>query len=301
MSNSRNLAFQEEAVCPLCDNGELHVVATRHNMSVLVCSTCGFHSGLTNDAVAENGAVSTAPEHFQMLVDADSEWKVVMEAMLDRRLDFLRQKYGAQPQRWLEIGPGNGAMGELVKRRGGHWLGVEIDTTMAKGMQDAGKNVILADFSDVNVEQLLNSDPQTQQGFDIIFFSQVLEHVKRPQAFLRNACMCLKPGGIIYIDVPNNDGMTALIRKLNRRSNGYGEIVPPHHMMAYGRKTLANALKEAGFENIMAFARSYRDPTFGLVHARMDNRLKMKAIWTLTKAPGWGGNLVGIAVKPKSL
>jgi 2-polyprenyl-3-methyl-5-hydroxy-6-metoxy-1,4-benzoquinol methylase len=301
MKNRSNLLPTDNSTCPLCEGVKLNRLTKRHSLSILVCPSCGFHSGLTHEASNDSGAVSTAPEHFQMLVEADVEWKAVMDGLLDQRMAFLLKHFGLQPKNWLEIGPGNGGMGELVERRGGYWLGVEIDDMMSRRMQAAGKNVVLADFSNTHLPDLLCANASTKNGFDIVFFSQVLEHVKNPRVFLNNAYQALRPGGVIYVDVPNNDGLTALIRKVNKRSHGYGEIVPPHHMMAYGRKTLAGALKQQGFENVLSFACSYRDPTFGLVHACMDNRVKMKAIWFLSRLPGWGGNLVGIASKPAEI
>jgi 2-polyprenyl-3-methyl-5-hydroxy-6-metoxy-1,4-benzoquinol methylase/predicted RNA-binding Zn-ribbon protein involved in translation (DUF1610 family) len=289
MKNLSKLTQAENSICPLCEGVKLNRLAERRSLSILVCPSCGFHSGLTHEASNDSGAVSTAPEHFQMLVEADLEWKAVMDRFLDQRLAFLLKQFKLEPKNWLEIGPGNGGMGELIERRGGYWLGVEIDDMMASRMQAASKNVVLADFSNINLPDLLSANAATKNGFDIVFFSQVLEHVKNPRAFLNNAYQALRPGGVIYVDVPNNDGLTALIRKVNNRAQGYGEIVPPHHMMAYGKKTLAGALKQQGFENVLSFACSYRDPTFGLVHAHMDSRTRMKAIWSLSRLPGWGG------------
>jgi 2-polyprenyl-3-methyl-5-hydroxy-6-metoxy-1,4-benzoquinol methylase len=284
--------------CSLCGQTQLKFKTKRQSVRVFECGACRFLKGRVNDSEDPDGAVSTDPGHFEMLVSSDLEWQQIMSKMLVKRLDFVERAYGVRPESWLEIGPGNGAIGEIVHRQGGYWLGIEIEPQMAERMRSAGKNVLHADFSKSDVQGLIESARSEPGTFDIVFFSQVLEHVNSPSQFLKNAFDCLRPGGIIYVDVPNNDGLTSLLRKWNARSAGFGEIVPPHHLMAYGRATLAHALQNQGFENVMSFGRSYRDNTFGLVHAKMDKSWKMRLVWALTRWPGWGGNLVGIARKP---
>lgn len=285
--------------CLLCQHSTLSVVAERESFTVTKCNDCRLLMGNDNTLVTDDdGAINTAPSHFHMLVHQGDVWHDVMGEILKNRIAILEKKAGFALNNWLEIGPGNGGMEALLAQYGKYWIGIEIEKDMAKSMIDSGKNVINADFSSIDVDALIPDNVREKGGFDIIFFSQVFEHVTQPVKFLKNAHKSLRPGGILYVDVPNNDGLTAFIRKIGLNKNGYAEIVPPHHMIGYGRETLQFALEQAGFKKVETIAAANNNPIFGLAHAHMDNRLKMKTIWNISHILGMGGNLAAMAIKP---
>ena len=289
--------------CPICETSTLKLRVRRTRLDVMSCEICYLLIGTTSDSLASSreGSVATDPQHFKMLLDNGDVWQRIMSQMLSKRMNVFRSILGSQPINWLEIGPGSGGMEDIVKNEGGCWLGIEIDKKMAEQMKAKGMNVVNADFSQLNIDSYLPEDVKLAGGFDIVYFSQVFEHVTSPSMFLRNVYKYLRPGGIVYLDVPNNDGLTSFLRKINPAASGYAEIVPPNHMFAYGQQTLRYALNKTGFTELNVFARSYDDQHFGLVHALMDNRLKMKLTWFLSRIFGAGGNLVAIAKKPADL
>jgi SAM-dependent methyltransferase len=171
---------------------------------------------------------------------------------------------------------------------------------MATEMASRGLDVVHGDFAEMKSDELFTAAVAEQGGFDIVFLSQVLEHVRNPDRFLINAFAALRPGGMIYVDVPNNDGLTAIIRRLSKCGESYGEVVPPYHLIAYGSKTLRYALENAGFQAPQIITRSYNDATFGLAHARINPSAKLRLIWLASAFFSLGGNLVGMAGKPLS-
>jgi SAM-dependent methyltransferase len=233
-----------------------------------------------------------------MLVNRAGELGAALAALIDRRMAEFVEMLGEKPRHWLEIGPGSGLLSAIAANHGGTWRGVEIDQEMAADMIARGLDVIQGDFSSMEPRRLFLPAVAGQGGFDIIFLSQVLEHVCDPARFLVNARAALRPGGIIYLDVPNDGGLTAIVRRLNRRANAYGEVVPPYHMVAYGADTLAYALENAGFERVTTKVASYNDDVYGLAHARIYGNAKLQAVWTASRLLGLGGNLVGMAQRP---
>ena len=167
-------------------------------------------------------------------------------------------------------------------------------------MRTQGKNVIHADFAISDVSAFMPDAVKANGGFDVVHFTQVLEHVVKPAQFLANACLALRPGGLLHLDVPNDGGLTALARKLNPFSEGYGEITPPHHMIAYNKNTMQQMIEAAGFVVDDIFACAYDDSVFGLAHAHLLKNGRLGAAWKASALLGLGGNLVALAHKPLS-
>lgn len=246
---------------------------------------------------ASDDVVATAPGHFALLREQYGRHRDVTEALLNERLAVYRRHLGGPPRHWLEIGPGNGALSDLLAARGCTWLGVEYDEAMAAAMRAEGKNVVQADFSSIAPATLMDEAVRANGGYDIVSFSQVLEHVLRADRFLANAFAALRPGGLLHVDVPNDAGLTAKLRRANPLSSGYGEVVPPNHLIAYSPRSLRAALEAAGFEILDLFGCRYDHPVFGLTHAHMNESAKMRLVWALSGLVGGGGNLVALARK----
>jgi SAM-dependent methyltransferase len=251
-------------------------------------------------AIEETGSVDTSPHHFSRLLTQSKPLGAALAELIDRRWSYFTEQLGAPPRHWLEIGPGSGLLSDIVAQRGGTWRGCEIDPAMAREMTGRGLDVVHGDFAAMDPLALFTPAVAEQGGFDIIFFSQVLEHVRNPDRFLANALAALRPGGMIYVDVPSGDGLTAILRRLNRWGQTYDEVVPPYHMISYGAKTLRYALATAGFDKPSVSSWAYNHPTFGLAHARINPSTKMQAMWRASGLVSLGGNLVGMARKPRS-
>lgn len=282
--------------CILC-GASLERLTERKSTCFLACPRCGLMIGRSS-AGKGDAVVETDPQHFKLLVEQYPAYRGVARRLIEARLPVYRRHLGRDPGYWLEIGPGNGALGEILPALGCEWIGVEFDADMASFMTQSGKCVVHADFAEVDPAALMTDEVRANGGFDIVSFSQVLEHVLRPRAFLANALAALRPGGLVHIDVPNGAGLTAAIRRLNPLSASYGEIVPPHHMIAYSARSLRTALEGAGFDIVDLFDCAYDHPVFGLVHSHMSASGKLRAVWKLSSIVGGGGNLVALARRP---
>jgi SAM-dependent methyltransferase len=287
--------------CPLCREIVATAPIVRGKLIVHHCPRCGLHFGEDEvvTATGDVGSVDTSPHHFSTLLNELDALRAAFAELMDRRWPYFTERLGAAPRHWLEIGPGNGLLSDVVTSRGGTWRGCEIDLAMATEMAGRGLDVVHGDFATMDARSLFTPAVADQGGFDVIFFSQVLEHVRSPDRFLENAVAALRPGGMIYVDVPSDDGLTATVRRLNKWGQSYGEVVPPYHMIAYSGKTLRYALTNAGFDDVSVASWSYNDPTFGLAHARIHSNPKLRAVWRASALLSRGGNLVGIARKPE--
>lgn len=283
--------------CIAC-RSPLRLLTRRRGTLIFRCDACGLTVGNPDTPELEAAAVvATAPGHFALLRHEYPRHKQVTAELLERRLVDYQGYLGRPPRHWLEIGPGNGVLAELLPDKGCDWLGVEFDDEMAALMRAEGKPVVQGDFAAMEPDALMSAAVRENGGFDIVTFSQVLEHVRSAEQFVANANKALRPGGLLHLDVPNDGGLTAMLRRANPYASGYGEIVPPNHMIAYSATSLRRLLEAAGFEIFRISAYRYNHPVYGLVHARMNGSPRMRAIWALSGVTGGGGNLMALAGK----
>jgi SAM-dependent methyltransferase len=80
------------------------------------------------------------------------------------------------------------------------------------------------------------------EKFDLVFLSQVLEHLLDPLQVLVKVRKLIKPEGVLAIAVPNVDAI--LIKILKSRSSFLGL---PEHIIHFSRKGLSLMLQRAGF------------------------------------------------------
>ncbi|MDB6027439.1 MAG: hypothetical protein JWM68_3662 [Verrucomicrobiales bacterium] len=103
----------------------------------------------------------------------------------------------------LDIGCAEGTFLDLFRREFPCWTlhGIEPSEDFSKfavahyGLQ----GVAMAKFEELSVRYLPSS-------FDLITASHVLEHLLSPDDFFKTARVLLKPGGLLFIDVPDAEG-----------------------------------------------------------------------------------------------
>ena len=110
----------------------------------------------------------------------------------------------------LDVGCGRGIgrnvdlQREIAEAAGEFW-GVEPDSSVQvpEGLFDNFSN------------SLLETANLPENRFDVIYSSMVMEHVARPDDFLRTVYQCLKPGGIYLFLTPNALSFVPRVTKLS--------------------------------------------------------------------------------------
>lgn len=124
----------------------------------------------------------------------------------------------------LDVGSGAGQFLSTLEKITDHRAGLETNPLGRKAAADAGI------FSlDETVEVHATKKPEF---YDVVTAIQVLEHVYDVRSFLDGCCPLLKPGGVLVISVPNNDGFVGAQADLPLNQ-------PPHHMGRWSRKSLS--------------------------------------------------------------
>lgn len=113
------------------------------------------------------------------------------------RLVLERLQPLATGPRLLDFGCGEGVLVHEAHRQGWNAIGLDVnDGLVAAANAHWGFTALVSG----SLDQMLASPPDP---FDVIVTSQVFEHLQRPVEVGRQLVSLLKPGGLLYIDVPN--------------------------------------------------------------------------------------------------
>ncbi|MBF0244892.1 MAG: class I SAM-dependent methyltransferase [Planctomycetes bacterium] len=139
----------------------------------------------------------------------------------------------------LDIGCGNGAALDMFKK----YAPVPITTTGLDFNEQALK--IVASKGHAILCGRLESIVLPAESFDIIYSSNVIEHISDPLLMIRQAAHALKPKGIFLCETPNYNSIDA---RLFSTSGHWGGFHFPRHWTFFTDKTFILMAEKGGFE-----------------------------------------------------
>jgi len=156
-----------------------------------------------------------------------------------RRSELLEREL-----RWgdrvLDLGCGDGAFTEVAVNGGaGIVVGADVaDAALARARAAHPR----AGFQLVPFDGLL---PFDDSSFDVVWCSEVLEHVADTANFLSEARRVLAPGGCLLITTPAHGRLRLLLHGIERYSDPQGD-----HLHLYTVRSLRELLGEFGFSKV---------------------------------------------------
>ena len=149
-------------------------------------------------------------------------------------------------KRFLDYGCGAGEFMILKMNEGYEVYGVDIDAAAIGIAKDAGLNVRQAQPGRIDFEE---------NFFDEIRLNHVLEHIHELGSIVAELFRCLKPGGMLTLEVPNIASFDA---KINRAA--WRVLEAPRHLYHFSPDSCLALLKANGFGEIAY--RTYNHPVF---------------------------------------
>jgi len=147
----------------------------------------------------------------------------------------------------MELGCAGGATVKAFSDAGYDAMGVELNERIADwGRKTLGVNIVNADIS--------RKDFVARYGqFDVLYMSDVLEHVNEPNALLSALRNLLNESGVLVIEVPFeinrfSSKVIRLYQKLRRR--GYVATAKPYHIIFFTPKSFVRSCEKAGYQVI---------------------------------------------------
>jgi len=147
----------------------------------------------------------------------------------------------------FDVGCGRGELVYAAKRRGWKAKGSEISAAFAREARDKfDVDVLEGDIRDMDI-------PQGE--FDAVTLSSVIQYVSDPLGMLKKINTILKPGGLLYLEVTNEDALvfaagdlfSSIVRR-SKTTTRLSPLFPSFQIYGFNKNSLSKALKVCGFD-----------------------------------------------------
>jgi len=270
--------------CPICNETQDLNFFSWGDHIIFSCKNCGLD--YCNNVEIEQIDGDSSPVHQQgikMMADSFHSTQKLADRLCDSRLKVYEAMMGHPCQNVLEVGCGPGVFYRPFSIRSVDWTGIDINPYWKKfGKQN-------------NVPISTQPLAEIEGKFDVVIAYQVLEHIKYPMSFMSLLTDRLQSGGIVHLELPNHQSLTAKMRKISPFiSKNYGFIQPPMHQRAYQKKTLEYLVKQLNMETKLITEYANNHPIWGQVRSwNMFQRL----LYFISGTFRMGSLLVGLAQK----
>lgn len=224
--------------CPVCNSTKAMTYWAMPGYKLARCEDCG----MVWDYIPSENVLAQYNKSYFVNENPKGGYANYFEGMrinsrtFTERLKRIESRLGKKGK-LLDVGC---ALGDcLVEAKKLGWKkaeGVEVADYAYKFAKERGLNIHKGTLDD-------NKFPPNT--FDVVTYQDVIEHIPDPVSELKKVKRILKPKGIVFLVTPDIGGLWHRI--LGRL---WYHHKPGEHIMYFSQKSLAMALKKAGFENI---------------------------------------------------
>ena len=223
--------------CPICGDSNPNLWSRQQEISLYRCPQCRlvYVPGLTaEDLNAElYGKRLQNPSHSESgsLKRKQVRWK----RDVLKPLEAFRQTGNL-----LEIGFGRGEFLGVAHEMGWNVQGIDVAQELVDSVREHyGFQVQKGTLEEVDLPQ---------DDFDIIYLSELIEHIPEPLSFMQKVARLLHPGGIVVLRTPNIDSWVASFagdrwEKVDIAFTGHVSLFCPYSIRYLCRKTGLKVLK----------------------------------------------------------
>lgn len=157
---------------------------------------------------------------------------------------WMRDELSAQPRccRILEVGCGDGTFTRNLADYSAHVVALDLSASQIE------RNARLYPLIDFRQHDLANPLPFRNETFDVIWCSEVLEHLFDPAFAVQEIYRVLAPGGKMLVTVPYHGRFKNVLIALFKWDEHFSPGNP--HIRFFTKRTLGDITREAGFDRI---------------------------------------------------
>jgi 2-polyprenyl-3-methyl-5-hydroxy-6-metoxy-1,4-benzoquinol methylase/glycosyltransferase involved in cell wall biosynthesis len=226
---------EPDPVCPACANGSAVYIGTgRDEIRLRRCRSCGlaFHKEFSNSSeIGDFYGHYYREENMAFSSITESRFRSLMDSFQSYR----------ESGRILDVGCGAGHLLKVAMDCGWRAYGTEIAAGAFDQLARLGVDAYHGE---------LQSARYSDGFFDVVYCSEVIEHLLDPVSFLEESARILRPGGLLYLTTPNFNSLSRRLLGLEWRVFG------KEHVCYFTPASLSRALRQAGFMAIRARTRN---------------------------------------------
>ena len=226
--------------CALCGNSDFEPVKNPRLEHLCRCRTCGLVSVRTFPKREELHEIygeayfRNARSEEMGYQDYEADRYCIVKTA-GRRLDMI-EKFAPERGNLLDVGCALGFFIDTARRRGWQVDGVDISAHATDYARDtlglAARTGMLEDAG------------YAPGSFDVLTMWDVIEHVPDPVSSVRYCASLLKESGLLVLSTPDVGSRVAKVT--GHRWMGYK--LAEEHLFYFDRRTIAVALRKAGFD-----------------------------------------------------
>lgn len=241
-------------ICPICASKDIEFQkpfrsnhSTFSNLNRVACKVCELHFAHPMPEIEKLDAYNDSyHDSAHGGSDRDLKQQAFFIGLAKTRLDFISGQIDLvkdRPYKILEIGPGPGAfvsvwMDSFSKSQ---YYVLESDKSCHNELKKMGAKIID------------DKEEITENEFDFVILSHVLEHVTEPFSFLKTFVDKLKKGGHLFIEVPCMDWKH--------------KVLDEPHLLFFDKKPMGVLLKQLKLKQL-------KTAYYGIPHLYLTNPLR---------------------------
>lgn len=286
--------------CPICEADSARVLGTRGGRAhregkgvetqIVRCTKC--HGVYQRPTLLPqfNPYAEWSPEAY--FRNDGSPQKVLH----GQRLASFAESVLGQPGKMLELGCGRGELLRGAADQGWEVRGIEMTEAFAR----IARNEYGLDIECARVEEA----EMLKEYHDVVLLAAILEHLYEPAETLKRVRETLRPGGLVFIDVPNECSVPSRVGNVYMRLRGTSWTVnlsptfPPYHVVGFCPISLRELLRRTGFRPLLLQLHRWNNalPSGEGILAKLE-RTGFDAVLSLGKLVGMGMGITCWAVR----
>lgn len=279
--------------CPTCGSARNRHELDKDHMQLVRCDDCDLvfvHPAFDEQHYREVYASKDYQQIMQSLGEASHAYRV--ERFGRERVGIVTRhlQAGERPVRYLDVGCSTGFVVEAARDAGWDAIGIDLNPSAIEFGRNRGLDLRVLALEEAGF---------APGSFDVVSLFDVLEHLTQPRATLEQVSALLRPGGLLFLYVPNYDSASRMLMGADAHF-----IWPTHHLNYYTPTTIADLLTRAGLDLawIATEGLDFVDYLWHLKEVRHEDASQLEPLADklqfLANAGGYGKNLRVLARKP---
>jgi 2-polyprenyl-3-methyl-5-hydroxy-6-metoxy-1,4-benzoquinol methylase len=223
--------------CPTCGSADARHELDKDHMQLVRCAACDLVYVSPTFDESHYKKVYASEEYQEIVRDLGIESHEYRVHRFGReRVALMTAHLSTAAPRYLDVGCSTGFVVEAARSAGWKATGVDLNPSAIEFGKARGLDLRAVDLEASEFEPA---------AFDAVSLFDVLEHLLDPVRTLRGCARLLKPGGIVFLYVPNYDSASRLLMGKDAHF-----IWPTHHLNYYTPATIRDLMTREAFETV---------------------------------------------------